>query len=116
MEFKLYQSLEMPEFETLLKKEGLTLKDCEEKELNDDEHQLHGTFYFIQGYGLKLTYSIYLQCLITPTETHTRQHIAIPKAIGDRGRSYYARKSGKYGKEGFNPTTGTGSPSGKKTL
>lgn len=116
MKFNLYDNLEMPEFETLLKKEGLTLANCETKELEDEENQLYGTFIFIQGYGLKLTYSQYLQCLITPTEHHTRQHVAIPKAVGDRGRSYYMRSSGKYGKEGFNPTTGTGGPGGKKTL
>jgi hypothetical protein len=117
-EIKLYDVLSEEEFLMLLsdsKTEAL-LKFQELKIVEIKEEDIYGDFLFINNYGFKKTYGSF-QCLITPTEKHTKQIICIPKSSNDRSKNFYTRwKSRRGGKDGFNPVTGTGSPNGKKTL
>lgn len=117
-EVKLYEDFTEEEFKKLLS-ESSTEAEIKFNELKIVETNIanaFGEFVFVEDYAFKKIYSYY-QCLKTPKEEHEQRTVFTPKAAGDRGRNFYQRYRNKTGgKEGFNPTTGTGNPGGKKTL
>lgn len=117
-EVKLYDEFTEEEFKTLLSDSSTEaqIKFNELKIIETNIANAFGDFVTIDKYWFKKIYSYY-QCLATPAEQHEPRLIFSPKAAGDRGRAFYQRyRSTTGGKEDFNPTTGTGSPNGKKTL